>query len=112
MGLMRATRLKQLLFRILVVVIVAGTMPGLGSTVVRGSPAGEVYTVTYDGNGNDGGSVPVDIMSYEQGDSDIVHDNSKGLTKTDLYSAVGIPLRMGAGQIISQAQRSQWVQTT
>jgi hypothetical protein len=80
-GLMRATRLKQLLFRILVVVIVAGTMPSLGSTVVRGSPAGEVYTVTYDGNGNDGGSVPVDIMSYEQGDSAIVHDNSKGLTK-------------------------------
>jgi uncharacterized repeat protein (TIGR02543 family) len=40
------------------------------------------YTVTYDGNGNDGGSVPIDSGSYPNTTSVTVLTNSGSLTKT------------------------------
>ncbi len=40
------------------------------------------YTVTYIGNGNVGGSVPVDANQYDTGSSVIVLGNTGGLTKT------------------------------
>jgi uncharacterized repeat protein (TIGR02543 family) len=46
------------------------------------------YTVTYNGNGNDGGSVPVDTTNYEQGQTVTVLGNSGGLSLTD-YAFTG-----------------------
>ena len=40
------------------------------------------YTVTYSGNGNTGGSVPVDGANYQQGQKVTVLGNTGGLTKT------------------------------
>ena len=40
------------------------------------------YTVTYDGNGNTGGSVPTDSTSYSSGASVTVKDNTGSLVKT------------------------------
>jgi uncharacterized repeat protein (TIGR02543 family) len=80
-GLLRAARFKQQLCRILIVVLIAGTiLPGLGLGISPVSAAG-AYTVTYDGNGNDGGNVPVDPTGYDSGDVVLVHDNSNGLMK-------------------------------
>lgn len=44
--------------------------------------ASSTYTVTYDGNGNDGGSVPVDGSSYASGDTVTVLGNTGDLTKS------------------------------
>jgi uncharacterized repeat protein (TIGR02543 family) len=41
------------------------------------------YSITYYGNGNDGGSVPIDNNSYEQGDTVIIKDNIGNLIKTN-----------------------------
>jgi hypothetical protein len=40
------------------------------------------YTVTYDGNENTSGTVPVDSQTYSQGQTVAVLDNTGGLTKT------------------------------
>jgi uncharacterized repeat protein (TIGR02543 family) len=40
------------------------------------------YTVTYDGNGNTGGSVPTDNLTYQQNETVTVKDNANGLVKT------------------------------
>ncbi len=45
------------------------------------------YKVTYDGNGNTSGSVPVDSKDYVYGDTAIVRENSGDLAKT--YSTFG-----------------------
>lgn len=42
-----------------------------------------VYTVTYRGNGNTGGSIPTDTKSYEQGSTVTVKGNAGKLVKTD-----------------------------
>ncbi|WP_286923837.1 cadherin-like beta sandwich domain-containing protein, partial [Lysinibacillus sp. UBA6686] len=47
-------------------------------TAVRAAPK---YTVSYNGNGNTGGSVPMDNGSYEQGASVYVKGNTGGLVK-------------------------------
>lgn len=50
--------------------------------VLTGEPT---YTVTYDGNGNDGGSVPVDSNNYTLGQTVGVLDNYGGLVKSGYY---------------------------
>jgi len=45
------------------------------------------YSVTYDGNGSTGGSVPVDATKYVEGETVAVLGNTGGLTKSD-YSFV------------------------
>jgi uncharacterized protein (TIGR02145 family)/uncharacterized repeat protein (TIGR02543 family) len=42
----------------------------------------QVFTVTYNGNGNTGGSVPVDANQYTNGQTVTVLDNTGGLVKT------------------------------
>ncbi len=44
------------------------------------APAAKTYVVTYDGNGNTGGSVPVDTTRYQQGQTVAVRGNTGGLT--------------------------------
>jgi len=46
------------------------------------------YTVTYNGNNNTGGSVPIDTTNYEQGQTVMVLENTGTLVKTG-YSFVG-----------------------
>ena len=41
------------------------------------------YTVTYDGNKSDGGTVPVDTAKYKEGQSVTVAGNTGNLTRTD-----------------------------
>ena len=53
-----------------------------------GCPEPILYTVTYDGNGNTGGSVPVDGTSYPEGDTVTVLRNTGNLVKTD-YAFTG-----------------------
>lgn len=59
-------------------VITDGSMPVLKG-LVSASPT---YTVTYDGNGHSGGTVPVDNSNYLQGNSVTVLGNIGNLTKT------------------------------
>jgi uncharacterized repeat protein (TIGR02543 family) len=67
------------------------------------------YTVTYDGNGSDGGSVPVDDSSYTSGAAVTVLGNTGGLTRsghtftgwsngTDTYTA-GDTFTMGSADV-------------
>ena len=69
-----------------------------------------VYSVTYDGNGNTGGDVPVDGVSYTSGQTVYVAGNSGALTKTGnsfggwetggfTYTA-GQPFTMGSSNVV------------
>jgi len=59
--------------------IITGCTNGGGSGGGEGNPT---YTVTYDGNGNTGGSVPVDSNSFQEGQTVTVLGNTGNLTKT------------------------------
>ena len=62
------------------------------------------YTVTYDGNGNTSGSVPVDTTNYVLGQTVTVLGNTGNLVKTG-YSFVGWSTQAdGSGATYSQAQ--------
>jgi uncharacterized repeat protein (TIGR02543 family) len=64
----------------------------------------EIYTITYNGNSNTGGSVPVDSASYVQGQTVMVLGNTGGLTKTG-YSFIGWNMQAdGSGTIYTQPQ--------
>ncbi len=62
------------------------------------------YTVTYNGNGNTGGSVPIDSTNYQQGQTVTVLDNTGSLVKTG-YSFSGWNTQAdGSGTTYTQAQ--------
>ncbi|OEH84502.1 hypothetical protein BHU72_09865 [Desulfuribacillus stibiiarsenatis] len=63
---------------------VNGTTTETASNVVAVvvSPTLPAYTVTYNGNGNTGGSVPIDSELYEQGAPVTVQSNNGSLAKT------------------------------
>ena len=62
------------------------------------------YTVTYDGNGKTGGSVPVDSTSYEVGQTVTVLRNTGNLVKSG-YSFIGWNTQAnGTGTTYTQAQ--------
>ena len=66
--------------------------------------ANPTYTVTYDGNGKTGGSVPVDSTNYEQGQTVTVLGNPGKLVRTN-YSFVGWNMQSnGSGTTYTQAQ--------
>lgn len=83
------------------------------------------YSVTYDGNGNTGGSVPTDSATYAQGASVTVLDNTGTLVKTynafagwntaadgsgSAYS-VGSTFSMGSANVVLYAQWTSTVGT-
>lgn len=43
------------------------------------------YTITYNGNGNTGGSVPIDLTNYEQGQTVTVLGNTGNLVNTGFF---------------------------
>lgn len=56
------------------------TSPVIIQVISKETPAG--YTVTYNGNGNTGGSVPTDNLAYQQNATVTVKDNAGSLVKT------------------------------
>lgn len=62
------------------------------------------YTVTYDGNGNTGGSVPVDSTAYEQGWSVLVPGNTGNLARSGFTFAGWCTRADGTGAIYTQGQ--------
>ncbi len=69
-----------------------------------GGGTNSTYTVTYDGNGNTGGSVPTDTNNYQQGQTVTVLGNTGNLVKTG-YSFIGWnSLPNGSGTTYTQAQ--------
>jgi uncharacterized repeat protein (TIGR02543 family) len=87
-----------------------------------GSNTNTPYTVTYLGNDNSGGSVPIDTTKYVQGQTVIVLDNTGNLVKTGytfsgwntVPDGSGIPylpaqtFTMGMGNVLLYAQ---WITT-
>ncbi len=62
------------------------------------------YTVTYDGNSNTGGSVPVDSTNYEQGQTVTILGNLGNLTKTGSFFAGWNTRADGSGTTYTQSQ--------
>jgi DNA-binding beta-propeller fold protein YncE len=73
---------KALLFLVPVLLFALSACGGGGGT------SNPTYTVTYDGNGNTGGTVPVDPTHYTQGQTVTVLGNTGNLVKT-LYAFTG-----------------------
>lgn len=63
-------------------VIVSPALTGCGSSTTTSTTT---YTITYDGNENTGGSVPVDTTNYEEGAAVTVMGNTGSLERTDFY---------------------------
>ena len=80
------------------------TMGTANVTLYAKWTASPTYTVTYSGNGNTGGSVPVDSTNYEQGQTVTVFGNTGNLVKTN-YSFVGWNTQAdGSGTTYTQGQ--------
>ena len=80
------------------------TMGAANVTLYAKWTANPTYTVTYNGNGNTGGSVPVDSTNYEQGQTVTVLGNTGNLVKTG-YSFAGWNTQAdGSGTTYTQAQ--------
>src|SRR5208337_3514237 len=63
-----------------------------------------VYTVTYDGNGSTGGSVPIDTINYEQGQTVTVLSNTGNLVETNYTFAGWNTMADGSGTTYTQGQ--------
>lgn len=103
--------------RILFIITLCAVLPGC--TWFVGQP--ETHTVTYDGNGNNAGTVPVDSKVYEEGDSVTVLGNTGNLlidggaflqwnTKADgtgkAYAA-GATFEMGTSNVVLYAEYTE-----
>lgn len=66
--------------------------------------ADATYTVTYDGNGNTGGSVPTDTTNYLEGQAVTVSANSGNLARTGYAFAGWNTLASGTGTTYTQGQ--------
>jgi len=71
---------------VVVGLIVVGQLLAVGCSV--GGNGNPTYMITYDGNGNTGGSVPVDSNNYEEKQTVTVLGNTGNLLKTD-YTFMG-----------------------
>jgi uncharacterized repeat protein (TIGR02543 family) len=70
-----------------------------------GGPA--AYTVTYNGNGGTGGSVPIDSSTYQQGDNVTVLGNTGSLVNTG-YTFVGWNMSAGGGAATTYTPGNQF----
>jgi uncharacterized repeat protein (TIGR02543 family) len=66
--------------------------------------ANSTFTVTYLGNGNTGGSIPIDSTNYEQGQTVTVMGNTGNLVKTGYAFAGWNTQADGSGTTYAQAQ--------
>ena len=83
---MKKTHLLEIAVLLVFLSFVGCPTPGESSTTTPGGNA--TYTVTYNGNGSTGGTVPTDSKNYLQGASVTVLGNTGSLTKTG-YTFVG-----------------------
>lgn len=72
------------------------TSPVLIQVISKETPVG--YTVAYNGNGNTGGSVPTDNLTYQQSATVTVKDNVGNLVRTDYTFAGWNTKSDGSGQ--------------
>jgi uncharacterized repeat protein (TIGR02543 family) len=80
------------------------TMGSANVTLYAKWTANPTYTVTYNGNGNTGGSVPVDSTNYQQGQTVTVLANTGNLVRIN-YSFSGWNTQAdGSGTTYTQAQ--------
>jgi uncharacterized repeat protein (TIGR02543 family) len=87
---------KKFLFGLIALLSVSFIFFGCGDSGGSGS-GGTVYTVTYDGNESDGGTVPVDGTPYAPDASVTVLGNPNGLTKAGFAFNGWNTLADGAG---------------
>ncbi len=80
------------------------TMGAANITLYAMWTANPTYTVTYNGNGNTGGGVPVDSTNYQQGQTVTVLGNTGNLVKTGYSFANWNTLADGSGVTYPQAQ--------
>jgi hypothetical protein len=80
--------LSLMAFVLALLAATTGCGGGGGGGDASGEAVNATYTVTYDGNGSDGGSVPSDATQYESGQSVTVSENSGNLTR-DKYIFAG-----------------------
>jgi uncharacterized repeat protein (TIGR02543 family) len=80
------------------------TMGSVNVTLYAKWTANPTYTVTYSGNGNTGGSVPVDSTNYEQGQTITVLGNTSNLVKANFIFAGWNTQADGSGTTYAQAQ--------
>ncbi|MBN1497218.1 MAG: InlB B-repeat-containing protein [Spirochaetes bacterium] len=77
---------------------------GSGMFMAPGGGAPATYSVAYNGNGNTGGSVPIDSNEYATGDTVVVLGNSGCLEKTGFSFAGWNTSAAGDGATYSQGQ--------
>ena len=80
------------------------TMGTANVTLYARWTANPTYTVTYDGNGSTGGSVPVDSSGYEQGQTVTVLGNTGNLVRTNFTFAGWNTAADGSGTNYAQGQ--------
>ncbi|MBP8651596.1 MAG: InlB B-repeat-containing protein, partial [Deltaproteobacteria bacterium] len=98
------TLLRSIAWFTLLAALVLPACGGGGGGGGGGGVKAPAYTVTYNGNGNTGGSVPVDTTRYEQGATVTVLGNTGSLTRTG-YSFTGWCMNEnGEGDIYTQGQ--------
>ena len=80
---MRLNRMPLWVLMLTVLLLLSGCGGGSGGeTNTNTSNNVATYGMTYDGNGNTGGSVPVDTTYYEEGDMVTVMGNSGNLARS------------------------------
>lgn len=98
------TLLRSIALFTLLAALVLPACGGGGGGGGGGGVKAPAYTVTYNGNGSTGGSVPVDTTNYEQGATVTVLGNTGSLTRTG-YSFTGWCMNEnGEGDIYTQGQ--------
>jgi len=80
------------------------TMGSANVTLYAAWTTNPAYTVTYDGNGSDGGSVPSDSTNYEQGQTVTALGNTGSLVKAGCSFAGWNTLADGTGTTYTQTQ--------
>ena len=68
------------IFPVFLALIIVAACPNPMDDLDGGSPP-PIFTVSYDGNGNSGGTVPTDANNYEEGQSFTVFGNTQSLAK-------------------------------
>ncbi len=100
---MKVIRSYGLTMVLVCLVCMTAIIASCGKSDDSSTPAA-VYTVTYNGNGNTGGSVPSDSTNYEQGQTVTVLGNTGNLVQTN-YSFVGWNTQAsGSGTTYTQGQ--------
>ncbi len=80
------------------------TMGSANITLYANWTSNPTYTVTYDGNGNTGGSIPIDSTNYEGGQTVTVLGNTGNLVKTGYTFTGWNTLAAGTGTTYTQSQ--------